>query len=191
MTVPRVFFTEILITTQFIFLVQRRGKNWHCWTILISKVGGVWKGVCTKGHTRNICPWHYRVLFAKTRRNSYLQQMINHVHLWIMHIQFEENHISISSSQSDIGDALFSVPVITNRNLYYLIKTNFRILCVTWSHDLPVISPKSSLARILENLLFSKKQLYSSPLQSWIYIVKFNFIRLATRGENIDVHVLY
>lgn len=102
-----------------------------------------------------------------------------------------KKHISISSSQSDIGDALFSVPVITNRNLYYLIKTNFRILCVTWSHDLPVISPKSSLARILENLLFSKKRLYSSPLQSWIYIVKFNFIRLATRGENIDVHVLY
>lgn len=55
MTVPRVFFTEILITTQFIFLVQGRGKI-DTVEPLISKVGGVWKGVCTKGHTGHICP---------------------------------------------------------------------------------------------------------------------------------------
>lgn len=43
MTVPCVFFTEILITTQHVFLVQGREYNWQCWTILIS-LGGGWKG---------------------------------------------------------------------------------------------------------------------------------------------------
>lgn len=69
MTVPCVFFTEILITTQYVFLVQGREYNWHCWTILISLGGG--------GGRKGGRGWP-----KNPTANSSLSQAINHVHLW-------------------------------------------------------------------------------------------------------------
>lgn len=62
MTVPCVFFTEILITTQYVFSVQGREYNWHCWTILIS-LGGVEgrEGVAKKNPQR-IAFYHRRLI---------------------------------------------------------------------------------------------------------------------------------
>lgn len=65
MTVPCVFFTEILITTQYVFLVQEREYNWHCWTILISLGGGVEgrEGVAKKNPQR-IALYHRRLIMS-------------------------------------------------------------------------------------------------------------------------------